>query len=195
VQRTLVTRCLLFVMSNAIAIGIALSLAPIALAEDAWVRDEIRLNIRTGASTQNRIVGVAKTGDAVRILKRGDGWTQIRLVEANKDGWIPNGYLQPEPPPGVRLASVEAASVKRESAFTTLRDEVEKLRADNKILSSQDGDQQSQIKALTMSNMQLRAGARYPEWITGACIFAAGMVLGAMLHRNSSRRQPTRIRL
>ena len=65
----------------------------------------------------------------------------------------------------------------------------------NETLASQDGEQQSQIKELTMDNMELRAGARYPEWITGASIFAAGMVLGAWLRHSSARRQPSRIRL
>jgi hypothetical protein len=51
------------------------------------------------------------------------------------------------------------------------------------------------IKKLTVDNLELRAGARYPEWITGASILAAGMALGAMLHRSSGRRTPKRIRL
>jgi hypothetical protein len=43
--------------------------------------------------------------------------------------------------------------------------------------------------------MKLHAGDRYPEWITGASILAAGMLLGSVLYRASTRRQQTRIRL
>ena len=175
--------------------GLVLCLVGTVSAEEVWVRDEIRLNIRTGPSTQNRIVGVAKTGDGVDVLKQSDGWTKIRVIAKDKTGWIPDGYLQPEPPPGIRLAAAESEAAKLEKQLDSLRDESEKLRRDNSILSGQDGEQQAKIKELSIHNMELRAGARYPEWITGACIFAAGMVLGAWLHRNSSRRQPTRIRL
>jgi hypothetical protein len=41
----------------------------------------------------------------------------------------------------------------------------------------------------------LRAGSRYQEWITGALILALGMLIGAFLHRNSTRRPSSRIRL
>ena len=78
-----------------------------ASAEQAWVRDEIRLNVRTAPSVENRIVGVVKTGDEVQVLERGDGWTKVRNVLDGRDGWIPEGYLDPEAPPGIRLEEAE----------------------------------------------------------------------------------------
>jgi len=169
-----------------------------AIAEQAWVRGEIRLNIRTGPGHQYRIIGLVKTGDAIDVLERGEEWTKIQVRGddgSSKQGWIPGGYLNSEPPPTVQLERAQSRVATLEEELGTLKSETGKLRSDNEILTSQDGDQQSQIKQLTMENMELRAGARYPEWITGASIFAAGMVLGAWLHRNSARRQPTRIRL
>jgi len=136
-----------------------------------------------------------RTGDEVEVQRKGDGWTKIRLVAEDKVGWIPDGYLQPEAPPGVRLEIAVTRASELETELEELRTEAEKLRKDNGILSGQDGQQQAKIKELTLQNMKLRAGARYPEWITGAAIFAAGMILGAILHRNSTRHKPTRIRL
>lgn len=168
-----------------------------ALAEQGWVRGEIRLNIRTGPGTQYRIVGGIKTGDGVGILDRRESWTKVRTVieGETKEGWIPEGYLKPEPPPTIRLQRAEARVTTLETELDSLKSESGELRENNEILSTQDSDQQTTIKELTMDNMELRAGARYPEWITGASIFAAGMVAGAMVHRRSSRRQPSRIRL
>ena len=60
-----------------------------ALAESAWVTSEVRLNLRTGAGTQFRIVGVLATGDSVEILKRKDDWTQI---ESDNGGVVKNKY-------------------------------------------------------------------------------------------------------
>jgi SH3 domain protein len=175
---------------------LVLGLGDIAQAEQGWVRSEIRLNLRTGPSTENRIVGVAKTGDGVDILERGDKWTKIRLRDdPSKQGWIPVGYLKPEPPPTIRLAQIEERAASLESELVELKESAAQLRQDNSALASQDDEQQANIKQLTMENMELRAGARYPEWITGASIFAAGMMLGAILHRSSARRQPSRIRL
>jgi SH3 domain protein len=179
-------------------IGLVLGVAAAAAAETAWVRGEVRLNLRTGPGTQYRILGVVTTGDEVKIIDRANDWTKVEWKKPEGDveqGWIPEGYLRPEPPPTIRLERAESRVGTLEEELANLSRETEKLRADNEILTSQDGEQQSEIQQLTMENMELRAGARYPEWITGASIFAAGMVLGAWLHRNSARRQPTRIRL
>ena len=169
--------------------------APDARAEQGWVRDEIRLNLRTGPTTQNRIVGVVKTGDAVRILKRGDGWTQIRVLESGDEGWIPEGYLLPQPPPAIRLAQLEVHAADLEEKLATVSARAEELGSTNEILATQDGEQEAQIKSLTLENMELKAGARYPEWITGALIFASGMLLGAILRSSFAKRSPQRVRL
>lgn len=183
--------------SLAATLLLAVAAAPVR-AEQAWVRGEVRLNVRTGPGTQYRILGVVSTGNEVKVLDRANDWTRVEITEEDgdvKQGWIPEGYLRPDPPPTIRLSQAETRVGTLEQELADLRNETEKLRADNEILTAQDGDQQSKIKQITMENMELRAGARYPEWITGASIFAAGMVLGAWLHRNSARRQPTRIRL
>ncbi len=179
-------------------LGLLLGSGRSASAEAGWVRGEVRLNIRTGPGNQFRIIGAVKTGDEVAVLERGEEWTRIQIGTEDgesKEGWIPAGYLQTEPPATVQLEQAVTRTESLEQELATLKSESGKLRADNETLASQDGNQQTQIKQLTMENMELRAGARYPEWITGASIFAAGMVLGAWLHRNSARRQPTRIRL
>lgn len=164
-------------------------------AERAWVRSEIRLNVRSGPGTKYRILGGVATGDGLSVLSRGDGWTRVRL-EDGIDGWIPEGYLKSDPPPTVRLAQLETevASLRVRLGATT--EEGEKLRTSNESLSSTDGAQRAEIDRLILDNTKLRAGARYPELIAGASILAAGMILGAMLHRSSSNRRPSsRIRL
>ncbi len=168
---------------------------PEARAETGWVRDEIRINVRTGPSTKNRIVGVIKTGDAVRVLKRGEGWTQVRVNETGAEGWIPEGYLLAKPPPGIRLAELEVHAADLEQKLAKVSQQADELGATNEVLSTQDGEQEARIKALTLENMELKAGARYPEWITGALIFASGMLLGAILRSSFAKRSPQRVRL
>jgi len=174
--------------------GAALVPSP-ASAEKAWVRDEIRLNLRTGPTVGNRIVGVVKTGDAVMVLERTEGWTKVRTVEEGKEGWIPEGYLDPQAPPGIRLAEIEARAAELESELARVSKRAAELGETNEVLASQDGEQEAQIKSLTLENMELKAGARYPEWITGALIFASGMLLGAILRSSFARRAPQRVRL
>lgn len=163
--------------------------------EQAWVRGEIRLNLRSGPGTAYRILGGIATGDGLTIIERGEGWTKVRLPDGTA-GWIPEGYLKPEPPPTIRLAQLEVEVAQLTSRLETTSGEGEELRTANETLTQSDELQRAEIDRLIFENTKLRAGARYPELIAGASILAAGMILGAMLHRSSASRRPiSRIRL
>ena len=62
--------------------------APTTSAQEVWVKDVVNLNLRTGPGNQYRITGLLKTGDSVRIVKRAEGWTQVRQSDG-KEGWVP----------------------------------------------------------------------------------------------------------
>jgi SH3 domain protein len=190
-------RRFILVLLPILAFGLVLP-ALSAAADRGWVRGEIRLNIRTGPGTQFKIVGVAKTGDGVEIVERADNWTKVRVSSEagkNREGWIPEGYLNPVPPPTLRLSQAEAEVSRLTTELEALRQQAESLGITARELGEQENSQAAEIEELTRENIRLRAGDRYPEWITGASILAAGMLLGSLLHRASTRRQQTRIRL
>ncbi len=170
-------------------------LATTASAEDlGWVRSFIRLNVRSGAGTQFKILGGVETGDELKILSRGESWTRVQTKDGNI-GWIPAGYLETEPPPTLRLQQLEAETATLRTSLEEIRTEASQLRETNATLSSTDSGQREEIESLKIDNYELRAGSRYQEWITGALILTLGMILGAFLHRNSTRRPSSRIRL
>jgi len=165
-----------------------------ALAETAWIKDQLRLNVRTGPGVQYRIVGVLQTGDAVQVVSRGEGWTQVRPENLEK-GWIPEGYLRPTPPARISLAEREVESAALEKRLAALTESESQLRIAHEEISSRDAEQQAEIARLTRENLELNAGARWPEWITGAGIVLVGMILGAIVARGSGRRRQQRIKL
>ncbi len=158
------------------------------------MKDELRLNVRTGPGVQYRIIGALQTGDTVQILSRGESWTEVR-PENLKKGWIPAGYLQPTPPARVTLAEREVESAELEKHLAALTESESRLRTAHEEVSGRDAKQQAEITRLTRENLELRAGARWPEWITGAGIVLVGMVLGAIVARSSGRRRQQRIKL
>ncbi|MGH0032421.1 MAG: TIGR04211 family SH3 domain-containing protein [Myxococcota bacterium] len=173
---------------------LCLALPATTAAEIAWVKDELRLNLRTGPGTQYRIKGAVGTGDRMTVLSRGDGWTQVSTPSLG-EGWIPAGFLQAEPPAGVRLAEYEAQTAEFRSKYESVASRTSELEATNAELADNDAAQKARIEQLSRENFELRAGARWPEWITGAGILLAGMLMGAILHSVSGRRQRPRIRL
>jgi SH3 domain protein len=178
--------------SSQALLAIALLVAARASAETNWVDDQVRLNLRTGPGNQFRIVGGVETGDSVEILSRGDGWVEIR--SEGKSGWVPDGFLKTEPPAVVKLARIQAETAELRSKSRQLDEEATKLRSENAQITARESEQRAELERVTRDNMELRAGARWPEWIAGACILAVGMALGALL-RGSARRQTPRIRL
>jgi uncharacterized protein YgiM (DUF1202 family) len=179
----------------ALTLGAAL-LVPAAevRAETGWVRGDVRLNLRVQPGNEFRIIGFVATGDEVNVLEKAEGWTRVALPDG-KTGWIPEGYLESEPPPTVRLEQLE-------DEITSLRAKLEassalaaELESTNETLASRDGGQRAEIDRLKVENTEMRASKRWPEWITGASVLAAGMLLGAILHRSATRRPSSRIRL
>jgi SH3 domain protein len=174
---------------------LSVSLATTASAEDVgWVRGQVRLNLRTGPGTQFKILEGVETGDEMRVLTRDESWTQVQ-TSAGKTGWIPAGYLENEPPPTLRLAQLEGETATLRTELEQIRSEASRLRESNATLSTNDSGQREEIESLTLDNYELRAGSRSQEWITGALILGIGMLVGAFLHRNSTRRPSSRIRL
>ena len=171
-----------------------LMLATPSWAERAWVKDELRLNLRAGPGLEYRILGVAKTGDSVEILSRTEEWTQVR-IDGKGSAWIPAGYLQNEAPASLRVAQSETEATQLRDRVTSLSEDASALRAANEELGARDKARSAELERLVRENLQLRAGARWPEWIAGACILSVGMIVGALLRRNATRRKPPRIRL
>ncbi|MEE8557741.1 MAG: TIGR04211 family SH3 domain-containing protein, partial [Myxococcota bacterium] len=71
-------------------------------ADAAWVRDEIRVNMRSGPGTQYRIVKLLRSGDEIQDLGTQGDWTRIRSNDG-EEGWVPKGYMVEEPPASVTV--------------------------------------------------------------------------------------------
>lgn len=184
-------------LALALAVALLLTSTPTrdaSAAEFGWVRSYIRLNLRAGAGTQFKILGGVETGDELRVLSRGENWTRVQSADG-KIGWIPAGYLETQPPPTLRLEKLEIETGELRTELEGIRTEASRLRESNATLTATDSGQREEIEALKIDNYELRAASRFQEWITGALILALGMLLGAFLHRNSTRRPSSRIRL
>ncbi len=177
-----------------LAVVVFLLLLPLAgHAEQGWIKDEVRLNKRTGPGTQFRILGAVSTGDGFQILERAEKWTKVRDDEG--DAWIPSGYLQAEPPARVLLERHLAETKELRGNAGKAAAEIEELRTANETLTAQHAELEARFKVIERENFELKAGARWPEWISGASILLVGGILGIIVHSATARRQTRRIRL
>ncbi len=178
--------------SRALQVAVSLMwLATPSLAEHAWVKDDLRLKVRAGPGPEFRTLGVIKTGDDVDVLERTPSWTRVEVARIG-NGWIPDGYLQADPPARLLLTRREIETAKLREKVARLAADSEELQAANRRLVEQDEGRNQKIKRLVRENLALRVAPRWPEWIAGASILAVGIIFGGVLQR---RRKSPRIRL
>jgi len=176
------------------AVTLILLGAASATGEQAWVKDYHRLNLRSGPGTEFRIKGAVETGNEVAILERGDRWTRVRVSNVG-EGWIPQGYLQSVTPARVRVKAIEEQNDALRGEVGTLAATTSRLEAENLELRDRDTEQSGRLGELSRENVVLRAGARWPHWITGAGILSVGLLGGIVIHSLSGRRSRPRLRL
>lgn len=178
--------------------GLAAALAALLAAAGAWGEPGwskgAPLLLRSGPSTQYRILGSLQPGQRVEVLERGDGWTRVRAAEG-KEGWVAAGYLEDQAPPVERVAALEAETARLRAEVESLRERAGRLEEENQAFSADDTSRREALEELTRENMRLRAGVRWAEWLTGALILGTGMAFGALLSRLSGRRGRSRLKL
>ena len=175
-------------------LGALMLLATPSLAERGWVKDELVLNLRSGPGRNFRILGVIKTGEQIDVLERASEWTQVEVGRVGR-GWIPNGYLQADPPARHILPQRELETAELREEIARLASESEELHSTNRRLAERDQSRNQKIERLVRENLELRVGPRWPEWIAGASILGVGMILGSILQKNSARSKSPRLRL
>jgi len=76
-------------------------------AETMYVTDVLKLTLRSGPSTEHKILSVIESGQQVEIMEPGDDWTLVRLANG-KEGYVLSRYLTPEPTHNVRLEQLQS---------------------------------------------------------------------------------------
>lgn len=148
-----------------------------------YVRDEIRVNMRTGPGVQYRITKVLVSGDAVTRIASTEDWVQVR-TENGEAGWIPAGYVTDERPASVRLPTVEAKLRQAEAHIEEVEGRLASQARDVEELASL----RQQVEQLTVQNIRLAGSSRWKMIAAGGATVLVGMLIGALVPRGGSQR-------
>lgn len=134
------------------ALSCILIFAATALAaEKMWVVDNLQLTVRTGPSTENKIIALLNTGQWVDILEEnGDGWAKVRTPKG-KEGWLLKRFLMKERPAQLRLAELSPQA--KETA-----EKMEALHNENAELKAKVADLEAVKSSLEETKKQLASG-------------------------------------
>lgn len=154
-----------------------------------WVRDEIRINMRSGPGLQFRILDVLVSGDRVQRIGASGEWIHVRTAEG-ADGWVPDGYVSKQEPPSVRLPTALGKLEKAEARIAELGS---RLAEQTEAITELDELRTTNAR-LTTENTRLSGSAWWKVLVAGGATVLVGMVIGALVPRGGAQRT-RRIRL
>lgn len=170
-------------LASALCIGIAGFLVALPASAE-YVRDGLRINLRSQPGNQYRIMKTLTSGDQVSKLAEAEEWIQVRVDDGERlIGWVPKGYLSSEVPASVllprmrtQLSSARERIKQLESTLETQAEstlELETLRDENVALSTE--------------NMRLSGAERWRSLGMGALIAFVGVLVGVVWPRGGGR--------
>ncbi len=127
----------------------------ISFAETRYVTDLLKLPLRTGPSTEYKILALVVSGQQLEVVEPGENWSLVRLANG-KEGYVLNRYLVEQPTSAVRLEQLQSKYTTLRQQATALIEENSRFKEENQTFKS---SLDSNEKALTTDYKELKASA------------------------------------
>ena len=128
-----------------------------------YVTDLLKLTVRSGPSTEHKILSVGESGQQVEMLEPGEDWSLVRMA-TGKEGYVLTRYLVPEPTHNVRLEQLQAKHKALMQQAATLLEENTRFRDETKKLKSALNGNEKALKKMSADYDKLKTGsAEYIE--------------------------------
>ncbi len=132
-------------------------------AESMYVTDQLKLTLRSGPSTEHKILAVVESGQKVEMLEPGDDWSLVRNANG-KERYVLSRYLKSEPTHNIRLEQLQSKHKALMQQSATLLEENTRFRSENKKLTSTLDKNEKALQKLRLDYDKLKAGsAEYIE--------------------------------
>ena len=98
-----------------IIVGMSL-ISHVGWCDIAYVTDTFEVTLRTGPSTDHKVIAMLRSGRTVEVLDIREGWSQVRVAGSDeKRGWMLNRYLIKRKPwaAQVRILEKENSNLKQ----------------------------------------------------------------------------------
>jgi SH3 domain protein len=196
-------------MRSSIWLALLLVLPHAALAETAYVTDNLRLGLHRAEDTSDRAFRTLESGQAVEILARNRNYAHVRLPDGAQ-GYLKAAYLVFDKPAKLIVDETQAENEKliqqlddAKRAFEAPAATIDALENDVAQHKAALDESNAQVAALTEENDKFRrrqSGYKYSmpfPWVAGALgvSLLAGFLIGLWVADFRSRRRHGGIRI
>ncbi|MEA3470541.1 MAG: TIGR04211 family SH3 domain-containing protein [Thermodesulfobacteriota bacterium] len=132
-----------------------------SLADDAYVTDSFKVTLRTGPSTENKIISMVSSGQPVEILKSENAWSLVRLKDnsVDKEGWVLSRYLMKRRPWKAEAKSLQGANTEMKVKLPKISKGLDDALRREKVLVTKLKEKSSQFDNLKNEYESLKIGA------------------------------------
>ena len=107
-------------------ISVLFMVAQSSWAATVYVSDSFEITLRTGPSTENKIIAMPSSGQPLEVLDAQGDWTQVRMHKPDGDtveGWVLTRYLSARIPWEAQAETLNAenASLKEKLAYAEMQ--------------------------------------------------------------------------
>lgn len=123
-----------------------------------YISDNLKITLRSGPSTGNKIIAVLESGQIVEVVNPGEEWTQVKMANG-KEGWVLSRYLTPSATHNLRLERLQGKHKNLTAQAAALIEENNRLKAENKEFSSEFETTQKQLQKTSTEFETLKSEA------------------------------------
>ena len=130
----------------------------VSFAETRYVTDLLKLPLRTGPSTEYKILALVVSGQQLEVVEPGENWSLVRLANG-KEGYVLNRYLVEQPTSAVRLEQLQSKYTTLRQQATALIEENNRFKAENQTFKSSLDSNEKALTKLDTDYKELKASA------------------------------------
>jgi SH3 domain protein len=125
----------------------------------AYVTDSFEVTLRTGPSNENKIIAMLFSGRPLDVLNIQGDWSQVKVLDDSKEGWVMSRYLVTRVPWEVQAKKLQEDSVTLNARLSRLQKEFGDESQQRQSLAAELKQKTQEFEALSKEHLELRKGA------------------------------------
>jgi len=114
-----------------IVVLILLCLPAAGAAQTVYVTEAFEITLRSGPSTDHKILSLVRSGQALEMVEEGEEWSRVRIPDG-KEGWVLNRYLTTETPCSLMLERVARERDRLNARLEEQEEVLDELRSEKR---------------------------------------------------------------
>ena len=132
-----------------------------------YVSDTFTITLRTGPSTDNKIIRMLSSGQALEILEEQEKWDHVKVIMNNGEeleGWVLNQYLMERVPYETQAKTLSDENQKLKESLSRLNKDQVSTEKDKKDITAQYNQTNSELTSLKKEYESLKSASS--EYLT-----------------------------